>query len=333
MSRIGIAVIGLGNAFVPYSKCLHDLRDRVELRWAVARSQVRLAPAGAEFGCQVTTNSARAFADPSVQAVLVLAPPNVHLDLCEGAFAAGKHVLCEKPLEVTLDRAEQLVEAGRRADRRLAVMLQLRFRAASLRLQRLLRDGELGEVQAASMSVSWWRPQAYFDEPGRGTISRDGGGVLITQAIHTIDLFRSLVGISEVTAAQVTTTGLHRMEAEDYAAALVRLGNGAPGTISATVAAYPGTPETIQIIGSLGTARMEAGNLRVCWLDGREEVLEDTGGSGGGASLMAFSHEPHKALLSDFLEAIDTGRDPVVSGEDALATQRVIAAIISKGAG
>jgi predicted dehydrogenase len=333
MSRIGIAVIGLGNAFVPYSKCLHDISDRVDLRWAVARSEARLAPVSAEHGCQVTTDIARAFTDPAVQAVLVLAPPNVHLDICEAAFDAGKHVLCEKPLEVTLDRAERLVAAGRSADRRLAVMLQLRFRAASLRLTEILRAGELGEVQAASMSVSWWRPQTYFDEPGRGTISRDGGGVLITQAIHTIDLFRSLVGISEVTAAQVTTTSLHRMEAEDYAAALVRLGNGAPGTISATVAAYPGTPETIEIIGSLGTARMEAGNLRVSWLDGREEKLEDTGGSGGGANPMAFSHEPHKALLADFLDAIDTGRDPVVSGEDALATQRVIAAIISKGAG
>ncbi len=333
MSRIGVAVIGLGNAFVPYSRCLHELRDRIDLRWAVARSEARLAPVAAEHGCRVTIDANEALRDPTVQAVFVLAPPNLHLDLCEAAFAAGKHVLCEKPLEVSIDRAERLVAAGRKAGRRLAVMLQLRFRPASLRLQQLLQAGELGKIQAASMSVPWWRPQAYFDEPGRGTLWRDGGGVLITQAIHTIDLFRSLVGISAVTAAQVATTELHRMEAEDYAAALVRLGNGAPGTIIATVAAYPGTPETIQIIGTLGTARMEAGNLRVSWLDGREELLEDTGGSGGGANVMAFSHEPHKALMTDFLDAIDTGRDPAVTGEDTLATQRVIAAIISKGAG
>ena len=332
MSRIGVAVIGLGNAFVPYAKCLDDLRDRVDLRWAVARSEARLAPVAAAHGCQVTTDVDRVLDDPAVRAVFVLAPPNVHLELCAAAFAAGKHVLCEKPLEVSIERAERLVAAGRKADRRMAVMLQLRFRAASLRMQEILQAGELGAVQAASMSVPWWRPQAYFDEPGRGTLWRDGGGVLITQAIHTLDLFRSLVGVSEVTAAQVSTTGLHRMEAEDYAAALVRLGNGAPGSILATVSAYPGSSETIQIIGTKGAARMEAGNLRISWLDGREEVLEDAGGSGGGANLMGFSHEPHKALMTDFLDTIETGRDPVVTGEDALATQRVIAAILSKGA-
>ena len=87
------------------------------------------------------------------------------------------------------------------------------------------------------MMVPWWRPQSYYDEPGRGVQARDGGGVLITQAIHSLDLFRWLVGIERVEAAQVRTTALHRMETEDYASALVRLGNGAPGTIIATVAA------------------------------------------------------------------------------------------------
>ena len=117
--------------------------------------------------------------------------------------------------------------------------------------------------------------------------ARDGGGVLITQAIHTLDLFRWLVGIERVEAAQVRTTALHRMETEDYASALVRLGNGAPGTIIATVAAYPGSPEWIHIIGSKGTARLEGGSLRLAFVDGREEVLADTSGSGSGASVMA----------------------------------------------
>ena len=90
--------------------------------------------------------------------------------------------------------------------------------------------------------VPWWRPQSYYDDPGRGVLARDGGGVLITQAIHSLDLFRWLLGIERVEAAQVRTTALHRMETEDYAAALLRLGNGAPGTIIATVAAYPGSP-------------------------------------------------------------------------------------------
>jgi predicted dehydrogenase len=210
-------------------------------------------------------------------------------------------------------------------------MLQMRFRPGSQRLKRILDAGELGPIQAASMLVPWWRSQAYYDEPDRGTRERDGGGLLITQAIHVVDLFRWFVGVSRVEAAQVATTALHRMETEDYAAALVRLGNGAPGTIMGTVAAYPGSAESVQVIGLLGTASLTRGNLRVAWLDGREEILTDDGGSGSGANLMGFSHEPHKAVLADFLDAIEAGREPAIPGEEALATQRVIEDILAVG--
>jgi predicted dehydrogenase len=162
--------------------------------------------------------------------------------------------------------------------------------------------------------------------------ARDGGGVLMIQAIHTLDLFRWFVGISAVEAARTRTTALHRMETEDYAAALLRLGNGAPGTMMATTAAYPGSRETILIIGSQGVARMEGGGLRVSYLDGNEERIEDTDAGGTGSRVMAFSHEPHKAVIRDFLDAIAQDRDPAIPGEEALATQRVIDAIIQEGA-
>src|SRR5258708_10768447 len=118
-------------------------------------------------------------------------------------------------------------------------MLQLRFRAASRRLKTLLDTKALGDIQAGTINVPWWRPQTYYDEPGRGVKARDGGGVLLIQAIHTLDLFRWFVGVSSADAAIVRTTSLHSMETEDYATALVRLRNGAPGTIIATVAAFP----------------------------------------------------------------------------------------------
>ena len=156
--------------------------------------------------------------------------------------------------------------------------------------------------------------------------------MLLTQAIHTLDLFRSFVGVSEVVAAQVATTALHRMETEDYAAALLRLGNGAPGTITATTAAVPGGAEHITIIGSSGTARLTGSSLRIAYVDGREEVLEGDARTGGGASIMDFPHDAHRALLADFVDAVEQNRDPLVSGEEALATQRLIEAILAKGA-
>jgi len=328
---IGVAVIGLGNALPPHAQSLLDLTDRVEVRHAVARSAEQRARAAEQYGFRTSGDVEAAIADPCVDTVMILTPTNAHLEIARSAFAASKHVLCEKPLETTIERAEELVACGRRADRRLAVMLQLRFRSASQRLKALLLAGELGEIQAATMTVPWWRPQSYYDEPGRGVKARDGGGVLMIQAIHTLDLFRWCVGISSVEASFARTTSLHRMETEDYASALVRLGNGAPGTIVATVAAFPGGPEQIMVIGSKGTARMDGSNLRVSFLDGREDTVRDEGGSGSGAGFMAFSHEPHKAVISDFLDAIEQRREPAISGEEALSTQRVIDAIIRKG--
>jgi predicted dehydrogenase len=328
---IGVSVIGLGNALQPHARSLVDLADRVRVVWATATSDARLKDVADRYGFPTTTNIARAIEDPAVDAVMVLTPANAHLPIAEAAFAAGKHVLCEKPLEVSIERGEQLIATGRRTNRRLGICLQLRFRLGSRRLHEVLAEGALGEVQAATLMVPWWRSQSYYDEPGRGVWVRDGGGVLITQAIHALDLFRSLVGIERIEAAQVRTTALHRMECEDYVSALVRLGNGAPGTIVATVAAYPGSPEWLHIIGSKGTARLEGGSLRLSFLDGREEVLADASGSGAGANVMSFSHEAHKAVLSDFLDAIEQGRDPAIPGEEALATQRVIEAILECG--
>jgi predicted dehydrogenase len=328
---IGIAVIGVGNALQPHARGLVDLADRVRVVWAAASSEARLKDVADRYGFPTTTDVARAIADPAVDAVMVLTPANAHLPIADAAFAAGKHVLCEKPLEASIERGEQLIAAGRRANRRLGICLQLRFRPGSLRLREVLREGGLGEIQAATMMVPWWRPQSYYDEPGRGVKARDGGGVLVTQAIHNLDLFRWLVGVERVEAAQVRTTALHRMETEDYASALVRLGNGAPGTIVATVAAWPGSPEWIHVIGSKGGARLEGGSLRIAFVDGREEVLADTSGSGSGANVMSFSHEAHRAVLSDFLDAIEQGREPAVPGEEALATQRVIESILEMG--
>ena len=329
---IGVAIIGLGNALEPHAKSLLDLKDRTRVVWAAATSETRTRAAAERWGFPVTTDSMRAISDPAVEAVLILTPANAHLPIAEAAFDAGKHVLCEKPLEITYTRGERLIATARQQSRRLGIMLQMRFRLASQRLKHILDSGELGEVQAATMSVPWWRPQSYYNEPGRGVLARDGGGVLITQAIHTLDLFRWFVGVSKVEAAQVRTTDLHRMETEDYAAALVRLGNGAPGTVLATVAAYPGSAEWVQVIGARGTAWLTGANLRVTWLDGREEVLTDPGGSGSGANLMGFSHEPHKAVWADFLDAVENGHDPAIPGEEALATQRVIDDILAAGA-
>jgi predicted dehydrogenase len=330
MGKLGVSIIGLGSAALPHARSLLDLSVQVEVIWAATRSQSRADAFAAQFPFPVTTDIDLAINDPRVGAVLILTPAAAHLEVAERCLAAGRHVLVEKPLELTVARGERLVAAAQMAGRQLGVMLQHRFRPGSLRLRALLESGQLGAVQAASMTVPWWRPQSYYDEPGRGTMARDGGGVLLTQAIHTLDLFHSLVGVSAITAAEIRTTDLHRIETEDYAAAMVRTANGAPGMIMATTAFPPGHVERIEIIGGQGAAILAGGALQVTYADGRHESLEADGPTGSGANIMDFPHDAHQALLQNFFDACASGRGLVVSGEEALASQRLVDDILAR---
>jgi predicted dehydrogenase len=328
MTRLRISLVGLGMAVTPHAQSLLDLKDRVDVRHAATRSAERLARFKERYPFPATTDVDAALTDPEVDAVMLLTPPSTHLALGRRALQAGKHVLVEKPLALKADDGAALVEAADRANRQLGVVLQHRFRKAGRRAAELIASGALGAVVAASLVVPWWRPQSYYDEPGRGTLARDGGGVLLTQAIHALDLFRSLVGVRSVVAAQAMTTAVHRMETEDYASALVTLGNGAPGSIVATTAAYPGRPERIEILGTLGSLWIDGDAYEFCALDGKREGDATGSGTGAGADPMAFTNEAHRALLSDFVDAVQASRAPVVSGREALATQMLIDQIL-----
>ena len=190
----------------------------------------------------VTGDFDAVLADPKVDAVVLLTPPMAHRDLVLRCAAAGKHVLVEKPLDVTVERARQSIDAMQKADRRFGVVLQHRFRAASRKLISIVQGGELGELISASASIRWWRGPDYFAQHGRGMKARDGGGVLFTQAIHTLDLFQSLAGPIARVAAMARTSPQRKIDTEDIVAAAISFRNGAIGTIDATTVAYPGLP-------------------------------------------------------------------------------------------
>jgi predicted dehydrogenase len=332
MSRHRIAVIGLGMAVTPHAKSLLDLQDRVEVVHAFSRSEARRRAFAERFDFPTTGDLERIASDDSLDAVMILAPPSAHLELVERFAGAGKHILLEKPLERSTERALRLVEAAEAADIKLGVVFQFRFREASEHLRARLEQGALGELAAANVICPWWRPQSYYDEPGRGTLARDGGGVLITQAIHTLDLMLSLTGPVAEVAAIAGTTGLHRMETEDFAGAGLRFANGALGALLATTAAYPGFPERIELIGTKATAALFAGSLVVHHQDGRVERVGEEQATGAGADPMAFPHDAHRALLTDFLDALDQGRDPQASGRAALEVHRFIDAVLRSSA-
>ena len=332
MSRHRIALIGLGMAVTPHARSLLDLRDRVEVAFAFSRSEARRRAFAERFDLPTSGDLDRALDDPTVDAVMILTPPNSHLELVQRCAAARKHILLEKPLERSTERALLLVEAAESAGVKLGVVFQHRFREASEHLRALLARGALGDLAAVNVISPWWRPQSYYDEPGRGTFARDGGGVLITQAIHTLDLTLSLAGPVAEVAAITGTTGLHRMETEDFAGAGLRFANGAFGALIATTAEYPGFPERIELIGHKGTAILTAGMVTVHYQDGRGERVGEEQGTGGGADPMAFPHDAHRAVLTDFLDALDHDRAPRVTGREALRVHHFIDAVLRASA-
>ena len=329
MPRRRIALVGLGMAVTPHAKSLVDLQDRVEVVWAMSRSEERRAAFAARFPFPTTGDLERIVEDRSISAVGVLTPPNTHLEIVEKLTKSGKHVLLEKPLAITMERSQALVAAG--AGVKIAVCLQHRFRAAAERLAVILAEDGLGKIVACSTKIPVWRTQAYYDEPGRGVKARDGGGVLITQGIHTLDLMLSLAGPVEEVCGYALTSAVHRMETEDLVCAAVRFKNGAIGTIEATTACYPGGPALIDFIGTKGTASLAGTALHVLWHDGGRQDMPEESSGGSGADPMAFPHDHHLAVWRDFLDAIDENREPRVSAEEALKVHRLIDALLKAG--
>ncbi|MGE0280560.1 MAG: Gfo/Idh/MocA family protein [Rhizobiaceae bacterium] len=324
-----LGVIGLGMAVKPHALSLLDLKDEVEVAACFSPSAERRAVFAKTYGLPVVDSIDTIFDDPAINAVMVLTPPNTHLDLVRRAAATGKHILLEKPLEITFDRSQELVETAEQAGVRLGIVLQLRFRRTVDVVSRLIPDGRFGEIVSVSMRLNNWRPQSYYDEPGRGTKARDGGGVLLTQAIHTIDQMIALVGLPAEVSGYAATSKVHRMETEDLVHAAMRFENGAIGALSATTAAYPGFPDGIDILGTKGSARIDGQGAKLAFVDGTEQTITDgMAGDGAGADPMAFSHQNHRAVLSDFLSAIRVGRDPKVSGRQALKAHCLIDAIL-----
>jgi len=311
---------------------LEELADRVEIAACFTPSAERRKAFAATNRHPVVDRLDDVLADRSIDVVLLLTPPMSHLELVERCAAAGKHVLLEKPIDVTAARAAQGVAAMQKAGRKFAIMLQHRFRDASLKLSAAVKGGELGRLISGSASIRWWRPPEYYAQPGRGMKARDGGGVLITQAIHTLDLFQSLTGpIAKVTAF-ARTSPLRTVDTEDIACGAIEFENGAIGTIDATTVAYPGFPERIELACEKATAVLNAETLDIYFKDGRHVHHEGAVSKSGGADPMAFTNDAHKALIVDFLDAIDGNREPTVSGAESLKVMRLIEALLRSAA-
>jgi UDP-N-acetyl-2-amino-2-deoxyglucuronate dehydrogenase len=281
-----------------------------------------------------------------VDAVSICVPSGLHAHIGVQAARAGKHVVCEKPIDVSLDAARSLVRACEEAGVKLAVISQHRFAKDVRRLRRAVQSGELGPLVAADVYNKWFRTQAYYDSGDwRGTWDLDGGGCLMNQGVHYIDLVQWLAGGVRAVQAMTRTLAHERIQVEDVANVLVEYECGAVGVIQGSTSYYPGLAERIEVHGKWGTAILEADRLKVWKVDEKAAgdglygqgvhsqpapnvaTVEASEGGTGATDPSAIWAEQHRRQLEDFTRAILQDEEPFVTGRDALKTLEIILAI------
>ncbi|MFD4635801.1 Gfo/Idh/MocA family protein [Lentzea sp. NPDC058436] len=296
MGGMRFALVGAGAIGEVHARLI---ASSAELAVVVDNSLERARQVASEFGGTPTTSLAEAF--EQVDAVSVCLPSGAHADAAVLALQAGKHVVVEKPIDVTLEAADRIIAAERESGRTVAVISQRRFQAEPAAARRAISEGRLGRITSGIAESTFWRPQEYYDsKPWRGTWALDGGGALMNQGIHAVDLLLWLMGEPVEVLARSACLAHDRIEVEDTVAAVVTFASGALGTITATTAANPGLPVRVAVHGDRGSV-----------------VIGESGSV----------DDAHLAQYNDFLDAVRDGRPPLVGTADARRALAVVLAV------
>lgn len=340
--RFGVVGLGMG---VQHCRDLVDAAG-CELAAVCDASPARLESNVQEFGVQGYAAYDELLADESVDVVNICTPSGTHAELCIAAMRAGKHVVCEKPPDVSVEAVDRMIRARDETGRKLMVIFQARFEPVYQQIRLALESGRLGRLIGVHGAVNWHRPASYFDSPGKwkGTWALDGGGSLANQGVHTADLMQWIGGpVAEVTAQFGCFA--HDIESEDMTAALLRYHNGALGTLSTTTCAYPGLDRTLLLYGEHGSIRV-SDDFLVRWrirgespeAEAEEEkrMLEQFGAKGQRDSStasdpFAFATRGHLMQFEAMANAIRNDTTPPNSIETTRHTVELICAVYQSG--
>jgi predicted dehydrogenase len=336
MNAVRFALVGAGNIAKIYVAAFAVIPD-AQVTVVCSRTEATGRALAEKCGADWVANFREAVSRDDVDAVVVATPSGTHADVAVAAAEAGKHLLVEKPLDITMARVDSILAAAEKAGVVLASVYPLRFTEGAQRAKAAMDAGRLGQLTLADVSVKWFRPQSYYDNSWRGRWAVDGGGALMNQAIHNVDLVQWLAGpVTSVIGR--TTTLAHQMETEDTASALLTYANGALGVIQGATSCWPGDPARVELHGDRGTIVLEEGRIVVWKLQdaapGEEEAmlaLEKAGGSGA-ADPMAIGFEKHRRQIVDLIEAIRTGRPPAIQGAEARRSVELVRAIYRSAA-
>jgi len=344
MTPFGFAIVGCGAVARTHVRALAEVGG-ARVAALVGRSEGGPRKLAAETGLAdvpVFTDVNDALERDDVQGVIVCTPSGMHMEFALAAAAAGRHVVVEKPLEVTTERCDRIIEACDAAGVKLATIFPSRFSEANLAVKAAIDAGRFGRLTLAETTCKWWRSQEYYDEGGwRGTWRLDGGGALMNQAIHNVDLLLWLMGEPDSVTGFAATLAHERIEVEDTAVAAVRFRGGALGVILAATSAYPGLPKTIAVHGTRGSAVVEQDELQV-WRFAEETPDDDAirtrfaskvGASGGASDPKSIAHEGHARQLRDFVAAVREDRAPAVDGREGRRAVALVEAVYEAGRG
>ncbi len=330
----GVGIVGAGNIAAAHVDAVTKTVG-AELVGVASRGAARAAALGAKHGVKAFATVAELVADPAVDIVAVCTPSGAHLEPALAAIAAGKHVIVEKPLEISTARALELVNAAERAGVALATIFMSRFADANVFLRASARGGRLGRLVQGNAYVPWYRDQAYYDSGAwRGTKALDGGGALMNQAIHQLDLLLWVMGPVAEVSAYAGTLAHERIEVEDTLVASLRFESGALGQLSAATSMWPGRPKTLEVYGTDGLA-VVSDDVLVEWHNRndaageRDRVLAEYGGqaTGGSSDPMAISFENHRRQYQEFVDSLSAGRPSSLGGREGVKAVAVIEAV------
>ncbi len=287
-----------------------------------------------KYSCRAFGNYQQMVKSNEIDVVTIATPSGFHMEPAVAAARAGKHVLCEKPLEITLERIDAMIDAHQKYGTLLGGIFQNRFNDCILPLREAINSGRFGVITYAGVYVPWWRSDEYYQDSWHGTWKLDGGGALMNQSIHMIDMLCDLAPPIESVQAFVVTVGHPRIETEDTAVAALRFTNGALGIIYGTTASYPGRFKRFEITGTKGTAVFLEDSLTVWQFaeerDEDEQIRRQFGrvkGNGGVADPAAISHQNHTQNFKAFIKALEKGGDFEITGAEARKAVEVILAI------
>lgn len=322
----GFGIIGMGSISHFHIKSIREL-PHCELVAVCSSNEARAREAGEQYQVPHYTDYEALLAQPDIDIVCVCTISGAHLEPTLAAARHGKHVITEKPLEVDLERANQMIAACRAARVKLACIFQNRFRPAYVQIKQAVEAGKLGKLVLGNAYVKWYRDDEYYASRNwRGTFWGDGGAALINQSIHTIDLLQDLMGPVTQVYGQVRTVS-HDIEGEDLGVAIVHFEQGAMGTIEGSTSIYPGYPERLEIHGTRGGIVYEGGKIVSWTAPGAPAMASAKKGDSGASDPLAIDYQFHKHQIQDLIQAIEEDREPLVNGEEARKSLEIIQAI------